>query len=69
MLALEKILDQTAVARPDSCRNRNIVPGGVIAELEKHILVDGFKIVIDLERSRGLAPRGRCKWQGTLGPL
>ena len=53
MPALEKILDQTAVARPDSCRNRNIVPGGVIAELEKHILVDGFKIVIDLERSRG----------------
>ena len=53
MPALEKILDQTAVARPDPCRNQNIVPGRVIAELEKHILVDGFKIVIDLERSRG----------------
>ena len=25
----------------------------VIAELEKHILVDGFKLVFDLEKSRG----------------
>lgn len=35
----------------------------VVSELEKHILVDGFKIVIDLEKSRGSrlvdAPSGR----------
>ncbi|HEX4645874.1 MAG TPA: aminotransferase class III-fold pyridoxal phosphate-dependent enzyme, partial [Verrucomicrobiae bacterium] len=35
----------------------------VIAELEKHVLVDGFKLVIDLEKSRGSrlvdAPSGR----------
>jgi len=30
-----------------------ITPTQVIAELEKHILVDGFKLVVDLEKSRG----------------
>ena len=30
-----------------------VAPGEVIAELEKHILVDGFKLVIDLEKSCG----------------
>src|SRR6266581_1602974 len=28
-------------------------PSGVVPELEKHILVDGFRIVIDLKKSRG----------------
>ncbi|HZV35913.1 MAG TPA: L-lysine 6-transaminase [Verrucomicrobiae bacterium] len=41
----------------------SVTPKEVIAELEKHILVDGFKLVIDLERSRGSrivdAPTGR----------
>lgn len=31
----------------------NIPPYAVVADLEKHILVDGFRIVIDLEKSRG----------------
>lgn len=30
-----------------------IAPAQVIAELEKHILVDGFKLVIDLQKSHG----------------
>src|ERR1700719_964581 len=30
-----------------------IHPKQIIAELEKHILVDGFKLVFDLEKSRG----------------
>ena len=30
-----------------------IAPHDVITELEKHILVDGFKLVIDLDKSRG----------------
>jgi L-lysine 6-transaminase len=30
-----------------------IAPERVISELEKHILVDGFKLVVDLEKSRG----------------
>lgn len=42
---------------------KNIAPENVVPELEKHILVDGFKIVIDLEKSRGSrlvdAPSGR----------
>ena len=32
---------------------RQIAPGEVVSELQKHILVDGFKIVVDLEKSRG----------------
>ena len=31
----------------------NIPPYAVVADLEKHILVDGFRIVIDLEKSQG----------------
>src|SRR5689334_14217274 len=42
---------------------QSIAPDKVVSELEKHILVDGFKIVIDLEKSRGSrlvdAPSGR----------
>jgi L-lysine 6-transaminase len=30
-----------------------IAPARVLAELEKHILIDGFKLVADLEKSRG----------------
>ena len=40
-----------------------IAPKDVIQELEKHILVDGFKLVIDLKKSKGSrlvdAPTGR----------
>ena len=31
----------------------NIPPYAVVGELEKHVLVDGFRLVIDLEKSRG----------------
>src|SRR5437764_1431904 len=31
----------------------NVEPQQVIGELEKHILVDGFKLVFDLEKSKG----------------
>jgi L-lysine 6-transaminase len=40
---------KAAVKRPGG----GIAPGQVTAELEKHILVDGFKLVFDPERSRG----------------
>jgi L-lysine 6-transaminase len=65
MPAIDQILIKdnvpaTAVASP--ARNL-ITPREVITELEKHILVDGFKLVIDLEKSRGSrlvdAPTGR----------
>src|SRR5256885_1845688 len=31
----------------------SVPPQEVIAELERHILIDGFKLVFDLEKSRG----------------
>jgi L-lysine 6-transaminase len=31
----------------------HIIPQEVVSQLEKHILVDGFRIVIDLQKSRG----------------
>jgi L-lysine 6-transaminase len=30
-----------------------VAPGQVVSELEKHLLVDGFKLVLDLAKSRG----------------
>ena len=30
-----------------------ITPAQVVPELEKHVLVDGFRLVLDLDRSRG----------------
>src|SRR5580658_2532288 len=30
-----------------------VPPGQVVSELEKHLLVDGFKLVVDLAKSRG----------------
>ena len=62
-------LETKESAPPKSARSTNgllshsIAPNQVVCELEKHILVDGFKIVIDLEKSRGSylvdAPSGR----------
>src|SRR5215813_379050 len=41
-------------AEPHSTRARDIItPQTVVEELEKHILVDGFKLVFDLEKSHG----------------
>src|SRR5206468_5588494 len=45
---------KTAAAKPAAKQPRaTIPPQQVIAELEEHILVDGFKLVFDLEKSRG----------------
>src|SRR3984957_14037086 len=44
----KKIQNKKTSGLPDS-----VPPQDVIAEVEKHVLVDGFKLVIDLERSRG----------------
>jgi L-lysine 6-transaminase len=45
----------TAQARKVSARNlrKAVTASDVIRELEKHILVDGFKLVFDLEKSHG----------------
>jgi L-lysine 6-transaminase len=55
---MEAIAQSPTSARPqpkaDLPNSRGVIsPGSVIAELEKHILVDGFKLIFDLERSRG----------------
>jgi len=46
-----------AIVRPRKAVRKKagtkLSPRQVIAELEKHILVDGFKLVFDLEKSRG----------------
>ena len=47
---------QTAVkkiVRREKFKALSISPKNVVAELKKHILVDGFKIVVDLEKSHG----------------
>src|SRR6266404_3673116 len=45
---------KSASAKASSIRaHETIEPQEVISELEKHILVDGFKLVFDLARSRG----------------
>src|SRR5438477_1829948 len=53
MPAIEPVR-QTAAAKPAAKKSpTTISPQEVIAELERHILVDGFKLVFDLEKSRG----------------
>src|SRR3989440_5040483 len=45
---------QTAASKAAAkTSHATISPQEVIAELERHILVDGFKLVFDLEKSRG----------------
>src|SRR5207244_6962524 len=44
------------VQRPKKTTKRPslaVPPESVIGELEKHILVDGFKLIFDVEKSRG----------------
>src|SRR3954447_3917346 len=55
MRAIDQILinKDVSTATAASPARHVITPRAVITELEKHILVDGFKIVIDLEKSRG----------------
>src|SRR3954469_11978869 len=59
-ILISKDVSTATVAAP---ARHLITPREVITELEKHILVDGFKLVIDLEKSRGSilvdAPSGR----------
>ena len=53
MPILETISDRRTALLPEQGGRNAVAPAEVIATLEKHILVDGFKIVIDLERSHG----------------
>jgi L-lysine 6-transaminase len=42
-----------ASRRVAAAHDQELRPDQVVGELEKHVLVDGFKIVIDLEKSQG----------------
>jgi L-lysine 6-transaminase len=42
-----------AAERKAALQEFKVPPGKVVAELEQHILVDGFKLVFDLVRSHG----------------
>src|SRR6266850_1405875 len=44
---------QTRKKAPNKKPALAVPPKEVIAELEKHVLVDGFKLIFDLEKSRG----------------
>src|SRR3954468_25033165 len=43
----------SAARSASSATSAHVSPSEVIAELEKHILVDGFKMVFDPQKSRG----------------
>src|SRR5580698_8995890 len=51
--SLPKSPNSGTAATAVPCSTHVISPGEVIGELEKHILVDGFKLVIDLKKSQG----------------
>ncbi len=53
MPAIERARKRIKVKSAARESRGTVVPEAVITELEKHILVDGFKLVFDLEKSRG----------------
>src|SRR2546421_11764983 len=54
MPAIEQPRKAAALKRAaEKASSAAVPPQEVIAELEKHILTDGFKLVFDLEKSRG----------------
>ncbi len=53
MQTLEKVLTPPIGENEPASNAGSIPPERVLSELEKHILLDGFKIVIDLKKSRG----------------
>src|SRR6185503_4870634 len=55
VLESKNVMSATAQARKVTAKNvrKALLPSEVIAELEKHILVDGFKLIFDLEKSHG----------------
>src|SRR5438105_13071326 len=53
MPAIEQTRKADGLKRAVKPSSAVVPPKEVIAELERHILVDGFKLVFDLEKSRG----------------
>jgi L-lysine 6-transaminase len=53
MPTLDRPRPSAASARPPALLGEAIAPREVVATLEQHILVDGFKLIFDSERSHG----------------
>jgi L-lysine 6-transaminase len=53
MQAMDSVKEKRSKGEAGNAAADVITPARVISELEKHILVDGFKLVVDLEKSRG----------------
>src|SRR5437016_8254244 len=55
-MSMPPVLTEAASPRSRAAKSekqKSIKPSSVLTTLEQHILLDGFKIVIDLEKSRG----------------
>src|SRR5438309_867631 len=53
-MSMPPVLTEAASSRSRTSRSdQNISASNVLGTLEQHILLDGFKVVIDLEKSRG----------------
>ena len=63
-MSIAPVLAETPSTRnrtPKSEAEKPIAPAKVLQTIEQHVLLDGFKIVMDLDKSRGSysAQRGR----------
>src|SRR5438309_5507702 len=53
-MSMPPVLTEAASSRSRTSRSdQNISASNVLGTLEQHILLDGFKVVVDLEKSRG----------------
>src|SRR5713101_7820124 len=52
-MSMPPVLTEAARTRSRSKNRKSIVASRVLETLEEHILLDGFRVVIDLEKSRG----------------
>src|SRR5437870_7935125 len=58
-MSIPSVLEEASRAMRDrnrtakSERQKQIAPSKVLQTIEQHVLLDGFKVVIDLDRSRG----------------
>src|SRR5438132_11247912 len=55
-MSMPPVLTEAASPRSRAAKSekqKSIKPSSVLTTLEQHILLDGFKIVVDLEKSRG----------------
>src|SRR5919108_6113607 len=55
-MSMPPVLTEAASSRSRSAKSekrKSVKPSNVLETLEEHILLDGFKVVVDLEKSRG----------------